>query len=63
MAVTNANKLLYVHLVADWHLNGSLGAAEAAFAAGLGQVNFHRVIYDMSTLSRRSKSSGGVDYF
>ncbi|CAL8465528.1 g5064 [Coccomyxa elongata] len=38
VAVTNANKLLYVHLVADWHLNGRLGDAAAAFAAGLAQV-------------------------
>ncbi|EIE23025.1 hypothetical protein COCSUDRAFT_15978, partial [Coccomyxa subellipsoidea C-169] len=38
VAVTNANKLLYIHLVADWHLNGRLGAAAAAFAAGLAQA-------------------------
>lgn len=38
VAVTNANKLLYIHLVADWHLNGRLGDAAAAFAAGLAQV-------------------------
>lgn len=38
VAVTNANKLLYIHLVADWHLNGRLGAAAAAFAAGLSQA-------------------------
>jgi hypothetical protein len=37
-AVTNANKLLYVHLAADWHLNGRLGAAATAFAAGLHQA-------------------------
>jgi ubiquitin-protein ligase E3 C len=36
--VTDANKLLYVHLVADWHLNGRLAAASAAFAAGLHQA-------------------------
>ncbi len=38
MAVTSANKLLYVHLVADWHLNRRLGKPAAAFAAGLNQV-------------------------
>ena len=38
VAVTNANKLLYVHLAADWHLNGRLGAPAGAFAAGLHQV-------------------------
>lgn len=36
--VTNENKLQYIHLVADWHLHGRLGAPAAAFAAGLGQV-------------------------
>ena len=38
MAVTTANKLLYVHLVADWHLNRRLGKPAASFAAGLNQV-------------------------
>jgi len=38
MAVTNANKLHYIHLAADWHLNGRLGASSAAFATGLAQV-------------------------
>jgi ubiquitin-protein ligase E3 B/ubiquitin-protein ligase E3 C len=37
--VTNANRLQYIALVADWHLNGgSRGKAAAAFAQGLGQV-------------------------
>ena len=39
MAVTSSNKLLYVHLVADWHLNRRLGKPAASFAAGLNQVN------------------------
>lgn len=38
MAVTDANKLRYIHLAADWHLNGRLGASSAAFAKGLAQV-------------------------
>ena len=38
MAVTSTNKLLYVHLVADWHLNRRLGKPAASFAAGLNQV-------------------------
>ena len=38
MAVTNANKLHYIHLAADWHLNGRLGASSAAFAKGMAQV-------------------------
>ena len=38
MAVTNANKLHYIHLAADWHLNGRLGASASAFAQGLAQV-------------------------
>ncbi|KAG2483869.1 hypothetical protein HYH03_017266 [Edaphochlamys debaryana] len=33
--VTNDSRLLYVHLLADWHLNGKLGAPAAAFARGL----------------------------
>ena len=36
--VTNSNKLHYIHLAADWHLNGRLGASSAAFARGLAQV-------------------------
>eukprot|EP00891_Asterochloris_glomerata_P009406 jgi/Astpho2/9406/e_gw1.00145.21.1_t len=38
MAVTDDNKLQYIHLVADWHLNGRLGACSAAFARGLHAV-------------------------
>lgn len=45
VAVTNTNKLLYVHLVADWHLNGRLGKAAAAFAAGLHQVTFLSILF------------------
>ena len=37
--VTNSNRLQYIALVADWHLNGgSRGKAAAAFAKGLEQV-------------------------
>ncbi|GLI64228.1 hypothetical protein VaNZ11_007426 [Volvox africanus] len=35
MPVTNESRLLYCHLLADWHLNGKLGAPTAAFARGL----------------------------
>lgn len=38
MAVTNTNKLHYIHLAADWHLNGRPGASSAAFAKGMAQV-------------------------
>ena len=38
MAVTSSNKLLYVHLMADWHLNRRLGKPAACFAAGLNEV-------------------------
>eukprot|EP00884_Botryococcus_braunii_P011773 jgi/Botrbrau1/20597/Bobra.113_1s0023.1 len=38
IAVTDQNKLLYIHLAADWHLNGKLGVPAAAFASGLNQV-------------------------
>lgn len=37
--VVDANKLLYVHLAADWHLNGRLGAAAAAFANSFHQAS------------------------
>ncbi|KAG2440299.1 hypothetical protein HXX76_004410 [Chlamydomonas incerta] len=33
--VTNDSRLLYCHLLADWHLNGKLGPPAAAFARGL----------------------------
>lgn len=36
--VTNDNKLLYVHLVADWHLSRKTGSTSVAFADGLSQV-------------------------
>ncbi|EFJ40292.1 hypothetical protein VOLCADRAFT_99935 [Volvox carteri f. nagariensis] len=35
MPVTNESRLLYCHLLADWHLNGKLGAPTAAFTRGL----------------------------
>ena len=38
LPVSNENKLLYVHLMADFHLNTRLRAPSAAFAAGLTQV-------------------------
>ena len=44
MAVTSANKLLYVHLVADWHLNRRLSKPASSFAAGLHQAGtFSRI--------------------
>ncbi|PNH11212.1 E3 ubiquitin-protein ligase [Tetrabaena socialis] len=33
--VTNDSRLLYCHLLADWHLNGKLGPPATAFARGL----------------------------
>ena len=41
LAVTSANKMHYILLVADWHLNGRLGASAGSFALGMGQVAFH----------------------
>jgi hypothetical protein len=32
VAVTGSNRLLYIYLLADWHLNARLGRAAAAFA-------------------------------
>ncbi|GMH32392.1 hypothetical protein BSKO_00226 [Bryopsis sp. KO-2023] len=36
--VTNENKLQYVHLMADWHVNKKVGRPAQAFAAGMGEV-------------------------
>ena len=36
--VTNENKLQYVHLMADFHLNTRIQGPAQAFAAGLTQV-------------------------
>lgn len=36
--VTASNRLLYVYLLADWHLNARLGQAASAFAGELCQV-------------------------
>ena len=55
MAVTCANKLLYVHLVADWHLNRRLGKPASSFAAGLHQADVQSctdsVVYPSSGMS------------
>eukprot|EP00210_Caulerpa_lentillifera_P006840 g6539.t1 len=36
--VTNDNKLLYVHLMADWHINKRVGHAVQSFSAGLAKL-------------------------
>ena len=41
ITVTSSNKMQYVLLVADCHLNGRLGAAAGSFASGLAQVSTH----------------------
>lgn len=38
VAVCAGNRMHYILLVADWHLNGRLGASAGSFAAGLAQV-------------------------
>ena len=38
IAVTNENKLQYVHLAAAWHLQRRLAEPARAFAQGLAQV-------------------------
>lgn len=38
MHVSNQNKLQYVHLMADWHINKKVGKCCQAFAAGLSQI-------------------------
>ena len=64
VAVTNANKLLYIHLVADWHLNGRLGAAAAAFAAGLAQACcLCFFVHSVLTAPKRRQSGRGPAIF
>lgn len=41
MPVTNDNRLLYCHLLADYHLNVKLGRPAMAFTAGLVQLIPH----------------------
>lgn len=36
--VTDDNKLQYVHLMADWHVNVKVGRPAQMFAAGLAEV-------------------------
>ena len=36
--VTSANKMQYILLMADWHLNGRLGASAGSFAHGMAQA-------------------------
>lgn len=36
--VTSQNKLHFVHLMADWHINKRVGKSAQAFAAGLSQI-------------------------
>ena len=48
ITVTSANKMHYLLLVADWHLNGRLGASSGSFASGLAQVHTP-CLPDMST--------------
>jgi hypothetical protein len=36
--VTDGNKMLYIHLVADWRLNGCLRSVAGAFLRGLAAV-------------------------
>lgn len=36
--VTDDNKLQYVHLMADWHVNVKVGRSAQTFAVGLAEV-------------------------
>ena len=36
--VTAANRMHYILLMADWHLNGRLNASAGSFASGMAQV-------------------------
>ena len=44
VAVTSHNRLQYVLMAADWHLNGRLGGSSAAFARGINQVGNWRLM-------------------
>jgi hypothetical protein len=49
--VTEANKLLYVHLAARWHIVRVNGRAVSLFAHGLSQVqNFSDAMFDFGCL-------------
>jgi len=38
LVVTSHNRLQYVQMAAEWHLNGRLGGGASAFARGINQV-------------------------
>ena len=44
IAVTNENKLQYVHLAADWHLQRRLAEPARVFAQGLTQVTAAQIV-------------------
>jgi hypothetical protein len=50
LPVTADNRLLYIHLLADWHLNARLGRAASAFAGAwfgcLRNTMFLSVLFD-----------------
>jgi hypothetical protein len=51
VAVSGSNRLLYIYLLADWHLNARLGRAAAAFAGTLcwGTHSFAADAIELST--------------
>ncbi|GAX84732.1 hypothetical protein CEUSTIGMA_g12154.t1 [Chlamydomonas eustigma] len=66
--VTNDNRLLYCHLLADWHLNVRLGRAAEAFSRGLSQLIppgafrlFNPKELNMLISGDGEDGSGGVD--
>eukprot|EP00879_Flechtneria_rotunda_P019756 GHRR01020760.1.p1 GENE.GHRR01020760.1~~GHRR01020760.1.p1 ORF type:complete len:399 (+),score=140.51 GHRR01020760.1:628-1824(+) len=61
LPVTADNRLLYVHLLADWHLNARLGRAAAAFAGGLSGVLPPSWLHPFSPEELNELMSGGQD--
>lgn len=59
--VTGTNRLLYIHLMADYFLNARLGRAASAFAAGLAVVLPPSWLRMFSPSELNQLISGGLD--
>jgi ubiquitin-protein ligase E3 C len=59
MEVTDANKMLYVHLVADWRLNGCMRSVAGAVVRGMAAVvnpNWLRLFNPREVLTCHNKT-------
>ena len=55
--VRNDNKMHYILMLADWHLNVRLGTAAAAFAKGMQKASPVQQIYDSGKHSMEGHDS------